>query len=73
MSKLRCGTRVRQRREELGLSRERLAFQAQVSTSLVTRLELDNRLPNTLALLRIAKIIDLPIDELLADEVEASA
>jgi transcriptional regulator with XRE-family HTH domain len=73
MSKLRCGTRVRQRREEIGLSRERLARDADVSTSTVTRLELNNKLPNTVNLLRIARILNLPLDELVADEVEASA
>ena len=67
-SGLRYGTRVRERREELGISRERLAYEAAVSVSTVTRLELSDQLPNTASLLRIARVIDLTLDEIVADE-----
>ena len=73
MSKLRCGTKVRDRREQLGISREKLAATADVSTSTVARLELENRIPSTINLLRIARVIDLTLDDLMSDELEASA
>ena len=64
MSKLRPGTRVRQRREEVGLSREKLAFKANVSSSTVARLELSDKLPGSAALIRIAQTLGLSLDEL---------
>lgn len=66
MSKLRYGNRVRERREELGLTRERLAVAADVSTSTVARLELDDKLPSVSKLASIALVLGMTIDELVA-------
>lgn len=72
MSELRCGNRVRQRREELGLSRERLAVNSEVSTSTIARLELADKLPGSEALIRIASTLRVSLDYLVAD-TKASA
>ena len=66
MPNLTPGTIVRDRREARGLSRERVARLADVSTSLVTRLELQNQIPKVVALTRIATVLDIPLDELVA-------
>jgi transcriptional regulator with XRE-family HTH domain len=59
------GERIRTAREAVGLSRERLAYEAEVSTSTVARLELSSRLPNALALARIAARVGVPIADLI--------
>lgn len=59
------GRKVRQAREALGLSREALAYESDVSTSTVARLELYERLPATLPLARIAARLQLRVDDLL--------
>lgn len=75
MAKLRPGTQVRDRREQLGLTREKLAYKADVSTSTVARLELADKLPGTGGLIRISRILGLSLDELtepiVVDEVPA--
>jgi transcriptional regulator with XRE-family HTH domain len=62
------GTIVRKRREELGISRERLAAQARVSTSLLRRLEADNHLPRADRLASIARALGVPIGDLMGGE-----
>lgn len=72
MAKLRPGAQVRQRREELGLTREKLAFTAEVSTSTVARLELSDKLPGIAGLIRISRVLGLSLDD-LTERVQASA
>lgn len=59
------GRLIRTARERANLTREELARKAQVSTSTVARLELNDRLPNALALARIAGRVGVPVAELL--------
>lgn len=63
------GQVIRAAREELDLTREELARDAQVSTSTVARLELNNRLPNALALARISTRVGVPLADLLTAAV----
>lgn len=57
--------RVRKRRDELDLSRERLAAASGLSTSTIVRLERDGKIPKLPNLQAIAKALDLPLTELL--------
>lgn len=66
MATLSSGTRVRQRREELGITREQLGHAAGVSVSTIARLELSDKLPTTGNLLKIARVLDLSLDEVAA-------
>jgi transcriptional regulator with XRE-family HTH domain len=59
------GHDVRIAREDAGLTREALAAQVHVSTSTVTRLEREDRLPNPAYLARIADALGLSLDRLL--------
>lgn len=65
MSETSIGTKVRKARESLGRSREQIAFAVGVSTSTVTRLENEDRIPNALALKRIADELGVSLDALL--------
>jgi transcriptional regulator with XRE-family HTH domain len=67
------GRVIRSAREAAGLTREELAREAQVSTSTVARLELRDRLPNALALARIAARVGVPISSLLPKSPERVA
>ena len=66
------GTIARQHREALGLSRETLARRADVSTSMVLRLERDDSIPNGPALLRIAAALGIDPREFADTEPAAS-
>jgi transcriptional regulator with XRE-family HTH domain len=72
MAKPSCGSRVRKRREDLGLTRERTAIDAGVSVSTLARLELSDKLPRTESLIEIARRLDISIDELLDADTKAS-
>lgn len=69
MSNLRYGKLARTAREAAGLSRERVAQLADVSTSTITRLENEDRVPNALTLSRIAAAIGVTTSYLL-DELD---
>ncbi|MEV0890299.1 helix-turn-helix transcriptional regulator [Promicromonospora sp. NPDC050262] len=58
------GQFVRERREELGLSRERFAVETEVSVSTVVRLENHDQLPRVPALIRIAAGLRCSLDEI---------
>lgn len=62
------GQVIRAAREDAGLSREKLAYETGVSTSTLARLELRNRLPNALALARIAARVGVSVADLLPSE-----
>jgi transcriptional regulator with XRE-family HTH domain len=64
------GRVIRAARERAELTREELAREAQVSTSTVARLELKDRLPNALALARIAARVGVPVSALLPKSPE---
>lgn len=59
------GQVIRAARQRTGLSRERLAVEAGVSTSTIARLETRERLPNIAALVRIAERVNVHVADLL--------
>lgn len=59
-----AGQVIRAAREKAKVSREKLAAEAGVSVSTIVRLERDNRLPNVVALARIAAKIAVPVADL---------
>lgn len=65
MAEMSSGEIARSRREELGLTREQLARTADVSTSTVTRLELNDHLPGPASLLRLARALDVSIERVI--------
>lgn len=65
-----AGGRVRTYREQLGISRERLAATCDVSVSTISRLELRDHVPGVSILSRIANTLGVTIDELLSDRDE---
>lgn len=66
------GAVVREAREKLPLSREKLASQVGVSTSTIARLENRDRLPNVAALVRIAATVGVSVAELLPAPEQAA-
>lgn len=61
------GTRVRSRREELGLTRPQLLDVVEgLSLSTLINIELRDQLPRAQTLARLAKALDLSVDDLLA-------
>ena len=65
-SKLTPGQIVRQRRTELGMSLERLAVTADVSSATLGRLERVDVLPKHELVLRIAYVLGIPATDLYA-------
>ena len=62
------GSKVRKHRIRKGLSQYTLAENASVSQSIISSLESDKSIPNSIMLNRIAKELDVDINELLANE-----
>lgn len=63
-ARLTLGQAVRDRRKELGLSRADLSVAAKVGYDTIVKLELDRRKPSFDRVVRIAKVLDLSLDEL---------
>jgi transcriptional regulator with XRE-family HTH domain len=68
----RLARRVRARRLALGLSRHYLATEADVAYSSVVSVERGLHAPSLRVLAAICRVLDLSLDELLADEAVAS-
>lgn len=64
---LSVGERVRSLRGERGLSQERLARAADVSTSTIRRLELTGELPHTTTLIAVARALGVSVDALVGE------
>jgi transcriptional regulator with XRE-family HTH domain len=62
------GTKVRKHRMLKDLSQSDLAFKADISQSVVSSLESDKTIPNSVMLNRIAKVLEVDINELLKDD-----
>lgn len=69
MAALTLGKRVRDRREELGLSREKLARNSDVSTATISRIELQDHIPTATTLWRVASALGVTVDALLSEAV----
>lgn len=63
---LELGAAIRRLREERGLSQERLAFEARVTVSALSRIERDLSSPLWRTLLRIADVLEITPSELVA-------
>ncbi|WP_396645386.1 helix-turn-helix domain-containing protein [Microbacterium sp.] len=61
----RIGLRFRLRREQAGLTREKLAARADVSVSTVARLENNDALPSTATLIRLSSVVGVTAGELI--------
>jgi len=62
------GKRVRQQRNLKRMSQSELSVRAEVSQSIISSLESDKSIPNSVMLLRIAKELGVDINDLLRDE-----
>lgn len=58
---------LRRRRKELGLSQEQLGARADIQMADISRYEGGNRDPRISTVARLAKALETPIGELLAD------
>ncbi|WP_081264934.1 helix-turn-helix transcriptional regulator [Prescottella equi] len=65
MAKTTIGQKVRSRRSELSVTRERLASDIGVSVSTLARLENSNHVPRVGTLTALAKRLSLGLDDLL--------
>lgn len=63
--KRRIGERVRARRQELAVSQEQLAFQADISPTYLSQIEAGKRNPSLETLFRLALGLKLEITDLL--------
>ena len=61
------GLRIKQLREELGLSQEKLAEKLNASSSSIAMYETERRQPNNETLIKLAKIFDCSVDYLLGN------
>lgn len=66
--KMSIGSKVKKYRNIKGLSQSDLAFNAEVSQSIISSLESDKTIPNSIMLNRIAKELGVDINDLLVDE-----
>ena len=62
------GTKVRKYRHLKSLSQSDLAFRSGISQSIISSLEADKSIPNSVMLNRIAQELEVDINELLDDE-----
>ena len=61
------GQRVRDRREELGLSRKELVQRTGLSYPYVSQIETDDRTPTLVTVEKLATALELPLDALLSE------
>ncbi|HZI39906.1 MAG TPA: helix-turn-helix transcriptional regulator [Acidimicrobiia bacterium] len=61
------GALIRRRRVELGISRERLAYESGLSLSTMLRIELHNHVPRADRLAAIARVLGVTADDLLGE------
>lgn len=66
------GARLRQRREQLGLSLREVARRVGVSPSLVSQIETGKARPSVSTLYALVRVIDVPIDSLFVSDAERS-
>lgn len=66
------GQRIRQYRQEYGLSQETLSEKADVTPAHFSHIERGHTKPSLPTLIRIANALDITIDDLLCDNVEKS-
>ena len=70
-SAIEMGKRIRERREELGLSETELAGLSQITAATLSHIELGNRYPKTDTLLRIAEVLKVPLSYLQPSSLDS--
>ena len=68
IDKMSIGNKVRKHRMLKNISQSDLALRAEISQSIVSSLESDKTIPNSMMLNRIAKVLEIDINELLKDD-----
>ncbi|EJL70046.1 helix-turn-helix domain-containing protein [Chryseobacterium populi] len=66
------GTRVKRFREAKGLSQDDLALRIDVAQSTISSIESDKNIPNSLLLSKIAKELEVDINELLNEGIQVN-
>ncbi|MEY8759713.1 helix-turn-helix domain-containing protein [Chryseobacterium tongliaoense] len=66
------GTRVKRFREAKGLSQDDLALRIDVAQSTISSIESDKNVPNSLLLSKIAKELEVDINELLNEGIQVN-
>ena len=66
--KMSIGSKVRKFRNLKSLSQSDLALRSDVSQSIISSLESDKSIPNSVMLRRIAEVLDVDINELLKED-----
>ena len=60
------GTRIREKREEVGCSQEQLAWDAELSNTYISLVETGKKKPSLGSLLKISNALGITLDELLS-------
>jgi transcriptional regulator with XRE-family HTH domain len=68
IGKMSIGIRVRKYRDSKHLSQRMLAEKVEVSQSVISSIESDKSIPNAIMLNRIAKVLDVDINDFLVDD-----
>ena len=63
--KKKIGSRIRQRREDSGMSQEALAFDADLSSTYLSQLEAGKRNPSIAALYRLCSVLKLRLSDVV--------
>lgn len=66
------GNRIRNRREELGLTQPELAHKSRLTQGYISRIESDSLVPKEATLIVLAFALELPFNEFIKDERRAS-
>ena len=64
------GARIREKRNERGLSQEKLAEAVDVNMRLISRYELGETEPKAIVFLKIAQALAVPVEALIPDELK---
>lgn len=66
------GTKVKRFREAKGLSQDQLALKIEVAQSTISSIESDKNIPNSLLLNKIAKELEVDINDLLNEGIQVN-
>ncbi|CAD7798554.1 hypothetical protein CHRY9390_00353 [Chryseobacterium aquaeductus] len=69
---MKIGSKVRKHREAKGWSQDDLAFRLDVTQGTISNIESDKSIPNSLLLNRIAKELEVDINELLNEGIQVN-
>lgn len=66
------GVRIREKRQEKGVSQEKLAEKAEVSTAHISHLETGHSIPSLKTLISILNALECSADEILCNELQVA-